>query len=177
MEVEYDKDESRLTKITKIDDDDELPAAPPLFSIVYFEIHTMSSSYNLGARDVNDPMTGIRARHQQEPEISFAGGEDSILKDFSDYLLAKDPDIIICSNQHSQSSTILAYLFARMNYPGLDLQPGRDTKTNKIEGRVYLSNKSFYSNLDLAGLIEKAFLPPSLAARYGMNRLVDSRNC
>lgn len=61
-------------------------------SIVYFEIRTMSSSYNLG-HDVDDPMTGIRARYQQEPEISFAGGEEGILKDFSDYLLAKDPDI------------------------------------------------------------------------------------
>ncbi|MGB7955314.1 MAG: hypothetical protein WCF23_15145 [Candidatus Nitrosopolaris sp.] len=42
---------------------------------------------------------------------------------------------------------------------GLDVQLGRDNKTNnahKIEGRVHLSNKSFHSDLDLLGLIEKA---------------------
>src|SRR2546429_8080703 len=120
------------------------------------------------------PITGIRARYQQEPEISFAGGEDSILKDFSEHLLVKDPDIIICSNQHSLSSVIVAYLFAKMNNLGLDLQLGRDKTINKIEGRVYLGNKLFHSDLDMVGLIEKArfsFLPISLAARYGMNRL------
>ncbi len=66
---------------------------------------------------------------------------------------------------------------------GLGLDIGRDKKTdkpNKIEGRVYLNNKSFHSDLDMVGLIERArygFLPLSSAARYGMNRLVDSRNC
>ena len=66
---------------------------------------------------------------------------------------------------------------------GLGLQLGRDkntTKTNKIEGRDYPSNKPFYSGSDLVGLIERArygFLPLSCAARYGISRLVDSRNC
>jgi DNA polymerase elongation subunit (family B) len=79
VEVQYDKNESRLIKITKIEED--LAAALPPFSILYFEIHTTSSMYNLG-HDVNDPITEIRARYQQEPEISFEGNEDSILKDF-----------------------------------------------------------------------------------------------
>jgi len=71
----------------------------------------------------------------------------------------------------------------RMLGLGLDLDFGRDKKTdnpNKIEGRVYLSNKSFHSDLDLVGVIERArygFLPLSSAARNGMNRLVNSRNC
>jgi hypothetical protein len=55
-----------------------------------------------------------------------------------------------------------------------------DRKTKKIEGRICLNNKSFHSDLDLAGLIEKArfgFIPLSLAARYGIGRLIDSRNC
>jgi DNA polymerase elongation subunit (family B) len=101
VEVQYDKNESRLIKITKINDDDELAAAPPPFSMMHFEIHTASSSCNLGPRDVDDPITGIRARYQQEPEISFEGSEDSILKEFSENVLAKDPDILISSNQHS----------------------------------------------------------------------------
>ena len=43
-----------------------------------------------------------------------------------------------------------------------------------------LESKSFHVDLYLAGLIERArfgFLPLSLAARYGINRLIDSRNC
>ncbi|MGB7955594.1 MAG: hypothetical protein WCF23_16585 [Candidatus Nitrosopolaris sp.] len=50
---------------------------------------------------------------------------------------------------------------------GLDLNFGRDNKTdnpNKIEGRVYLTNKSFHSDLDLVSVIERAqfgFLPLS----------------
>src|SRR5437870_7991134 len=43
VEVEYDKSDSRLIKITKIKDDDELAVAPPPFSILYFEIHTPRS--------------------------------------------------------------------------------------------------------------------------------------
>ena len=45
---------------------------------------------------------------------------------------------------------------------------------------MHLRNKSLRSDLDLAGLIERArfgFLPLSLAARYGINRLIDNRNC
>mgnify|MGYP002402000554 CR=1 FL=1 len=66
---------------------------------------------------------------------------------------------------------------------GLDLDFGSDKKTdnpNKIEGRVYLGNMSFHSDLDLVGLIERAqfgVLPLSSAAHDGMNRLVDRRNC
>ena len=47
VEVQYDKNELRLIKITKINEEDEMAAAPPPFSILYFEIHTTSSSYNL----------------------------------------------------------------------------------------------------------------------------------
>jgi DNA polymerase elongation subunit (family B) len=176
VEVQYNKNDSRLIKISKINED--LVAPPPPFSILYFEIHTRSSSNNLG-HDVNDPITEIRARYQHEPEISFKGSEDSILKDFSEYALANDPDILVSSNQHSGTTT-LDYLFIRMTGLGLDLHLGRDNNTNKIEGRVYLNNKSFHSDSELAGLIEKTrfgVLPLSLAARYGISRLIDSRNC
>jgi DNA polymerase elongation subunit (family B) len=177
VEVQYDKKESRLIKIAKIDED--LAAAPPPFSILYFEIHTTSSMYNLG-HDLNDPITEIRARYQQEPEISFEGSEDGVFKDFSEYVLAKDPDILVSSTQLSRSITMLDYFFIRMRKIGLDLQIGRDNNTNMIEGRVSPSNKSFRSDLDLVGLIEKArfgFVPLSLAAHYGISRLIDSRNC
>jgi DNA polymerase elongation subunit (family B) len=128
-------------------------------------------------------VTEIRVRYQEEPEISLEGSEDAILQSLCEYIQAKDPDILFSSNQHSRSTTALDYLFMRMIGLGLDLDFGRDKKTdnpNKIEGRVYLSNKSFQFDLDMVGLIERArfsSLPLSLAARYGMNRIVDSRNC
>jgi DNA polymerase elongation subunit (family B) len=182
VELQYDNNESRLIKITKITEEEKMAAAPPPFSILYFEIHTTSSSYNLG-RDVNIPVTEIRVRYQEEPEIFLEGCEDAIFQSFCEYIQAKDPDILFSLNQHYRSITTLDYLFMRMTGLGLDLDFGRDKKTDKpykIEGRVYLSNKSFHGELDLVGLIEKArfgFLPLSSATRYGMNRLVDSRNC
>jgi DNA polymerase elongation subunit (family B) len=180
VEVQYDKNESRLIKITKINED--RVAEPPPFSILYFEIHT-PSPYNFGAYDLNDPITEIRARYQQEPDFSFSGSEGSILKDFSEYVLAKDPDILVSSTQHSRSITALDYLFIRMRKLGLDLQIARDKKTNmlnQLQGRVYLSSTSFHYDLDLVALIERArfgVLPLSLPARYGISRMIDSRNC
>ena len=156
VEVQYDKNESRLIKISKIDED--LGAAPPPFSILYFEIHTTSSLKNVG-HDVNDPVTEIRARYQHEPEISFEGNEDSILKEFSVYVQSNDPDILFSSNQYPRGTDIFDYFFVRMTKLGLNLQLGRDENTNKrskIEGRVCLSNKSFHNDSDLVGLIERA---------------------
>jgi DNA polymerase elongation subunit (family B) len=180
VEVQYDKNELRLIKITRIIED--LVAEPPPFSILYLEIQTTSSTNNFG-HDVNDPITGIRARYQPEPEIAFEGSEDSVLKDFSEYVQAKDPDILCSSSQHSRSITALDYLFIRIRKLGLDLQIARDKKTNmmnQLQGRVYLSSNSFHDDLDLVGLIERArfgVLPLSLAARYGISRMIDSRNC
>ena len=180
VEVQYDKNDSRLIKITKIDED--LAAASPPFSILYFEIRTTSSSNNLG-HDVNDPIIGIRARYQQEPEISLEGKEDSIIEDFSVYVQSNDPDILFSTDQHSRMTTILDYLFMKIRKLGLDLQLGRDKKTdvvNHLERRVFLSSKTFDDDLDLVGLIERArfaFLPLSLAARFGVSRLIHSRNC
>jgi DNA polymerase elongation subunit (family B) len=107
---------------------------------LYFEIQTTSSTNNFG-HDFNDLVIRIRARYQHEPEIAFEGSEDSVLKDFSEYVQAKDPDILFSSTQHPRSITALAYLFIRMRKLGLDLQIARDKKTNMInqlQGRVYL---------------------------------------
>ena len=43
-----------------------------------------------------------------------------------------------------------------------------------------IDNSTFFDQFGLAGLIERSrfgFLPLSMAARYGINRLIDSRNC
>jgi hypothetical protein len=49
-----------------------------------------------------------------------------------------------------------------------------------VKGRVLLESKSFHVDLYLAGLIERTrfgFLSLGIAARFGMNRLIESRNC
>ena len=176
VEVQYDEKESRLIKITKMDEDSV--AAPLPFSIMYFEIHTTSSTSYFD-HDVNDPITEIRARYQEEREICFEGNEDSIFHSFCEYVLAKDPDILFSSTPYSRRTITLDYLFMRMKKLGLDLQLGREKKANKVEGRILLSNQSAHTELDLSRLVERArfgFLPLGMAAYYGMNRLVDSRH-
>ena len=171
VEVEYDNNDSRLVKISKIND-----VATPSFSILYFEIHT-ASSYNLAL----DQIRQIRVKYLQELEISFEGSEESIITDFYKYVLAKDPDILICNGNHFEHKNIL---FERMSMLGLDMPIGTDedssNRTKRISGRVYLINNSGQKVLDITGLIERArfsFLPLGPAARYGINRLIDSRNC
>ena len=106
-----------------------------------------------------------------------------MLQSFCEYVLSKDPDILFSLNQHSRRTTPLDYLFMKIRKIGLDLQLGRDKKidvVNQLQGRVFLSSKTFDDDLDLVGLIERArfaFLPLSLAARFGVSRLIYSRNC
>jgi DNA polymerase elongation subunit (family B) len=179
VEVEYDKNDSRLITISKINDEEDVTTLP--FSILYFEIHTTSSSYNLSHDQ--EPIREIRVRYQQELEISIGGSEENIITDFCKFVLEKDPDILICISNHFEYKNIL---FERMRMLGLGLRIGReedndnDNKAKRISGRVYLSNNSVQKDLNLAGLSERtrfSFLPLGQASRYGINRLIDSRNC
>jgi DNA polymerase-2 len=123
--------------------------------------------------------------------------EKDILQTFCSYIQNKDPDILIFLGDH-YASTILDYLFARMVRLGLELSLGRE-KVNLglltslerpgrhwIKGRLAISSKtvnrysSILARFGFVGLIELCrfgFLPLELAAKYGMNRLIDSRNC
>jgi DNA polymerase-2 len=124
--------------------------------------------------------------------------ENDILEDFCSYVQETDPDILVFQGEH-YANTILDYLFARMVKLGLQLDLGRE-KVNTasaplasfkhpgrhwIKGRVAISEKTanrYSSVLDrygFAGLIELCrfgFVTLDLAAKYGMNRLIDSRN-
>jgi DNA polymerase elongation subunit (family B) len=155
VEIEYDENTLRLISVTNIDED---TCAPPPFSTLYFDIlHNFDSSQ----------IRQIRARNQDESYISFEGDEESILKEFHEYIISKNPDILIYS---TDNHTFLDDLITKMKTFGYEI--GREPN----KGRVYLESKS----LDLAGLIERArfgFLPMGQAARYGYNRLIDSRNC
>ena len=180
VEVQYDKNESRLIKITKINEDRQPRHRHFQFCILKFTQHRqrtisamMSMTRSLGLEpDINTNQKS----HLRAARIAFS-------KIFLNMFRLKIQIFSVSSTQHSRSITALDYLFIRMRKLGLDLQIARDKKTNminQIQGRVYLSNKSFHDDLDLVGLIERArfgVLPLSLAARYGISRLIDSRNC
>jgi DNA polymerase elongation subunit (family B) len=93
--------------------------------------------------------------------------------------LLPDPDILVSSVRHYRSTSVLHYLFVRIEDLELDIQLGRGdrNKTNHTAGGVYLDRNSVDS---IVGLIEKArfaCLPIGLTARYSISRLIDSRNC
>ena len=54
------------------------------------------------------------------------------MQEFSNYVHAKDPDIIICMGDYGDN-TVLHYLFARAKKIGFDLQLGRDIVDNDDE--------------------------------------------
>ena len=195
VEVQYDG--SKLVELTKVEDKDEI--SPPPFSLLYVDVQTTSGKIN-----PEDPVIMIKSRYedasdpQQNAGIMFDNKQEKdILVDFCNDVQAKDPDIIVFLGDH-YASTILDYLFARIVKFGLDLHLGREKKNiapltvfkhpggHWVKGRLSLGSKApnrYSSTLDkfgFAGLIELCrfgFLPLDLAAKYGMNRLIDSRNC
>ncbi len=155
VEVQYDNE--CLISLTKID---ELDVSPP-FTVLYFEV---VSTLSLDSHDVNDPIRQIIARYQKEPEIIFEGSEDTMLQKFCKYVVDNDPDILVSTEEHYQSTRVLQHIFARIEELGLDIQLGRGNtnNSNHIDGRVYLDSID-----SIVGLIEKArfaCLPLGLAA-------------
>jgi hypothetical protein len=195
VEIQYD--DSKLVKVSKHADEDNI--FPPPLSILYVSIHTYSGQFNL-----EDPVIKIKSTYEdtaddsQNVEIVFnSNQEEHTLSGFCDYVQTKDPDIIIWTADY-YANIVLDYLFARSMKLGLELQLGREGLETEslnvlkhpgshwIKGRLSISNRTanrFSSVLDrfgFAGLIELCrfgFITLDLAAKYGMNRLIDSRNC
>jgi len=99
-------------------------------------------------------------------------------------------------------SKIFHYLLTRIKKLGLNLQFGREVSANDLNlkrrvsswikgriclessdgggGRINVTQQPALVSFGLAGLIERSrfgFLPLGIAARYSINRLIDSRNC
>jgi DNA polymerase elongation subunit (family B) len=108
----------------------------------------------LGSHDVNEPIIQITASYQEQPETTLEGDEDMMLQDFCKYVVDNDPDILVSTEQHYQSTRVLQHLFARIEEVGLDIQLGRGNTNNSnyADGRVYLDSNS----VDTVGLIERA---------------------
>jgi DNA polymerase elongation subunit (family B) len=197
VEVEYE--DVKLVRITRVKDESDVLLPPPPFSILHVSVNTLSGRF-----DPDDPVVIIKARYEvlSDPEqnaaISFGNKcENDTLGDFCSYVQDMDPDILVFQGDH-YANTILDYLFARMVKLGLQLDLGREKiKTillsslkhsgrHWIKGRLVISEKTanrYSSVLDrygFEGLIELCrfgFVTLDLAAKYGMNRLIDSRNC
>jgi len=99
-------------------------------------------------------------------------------------------------------SKIFHYLLTRIKKLGLNLQFGREVSANDLNlkrrvsswikgriclessdgggGRINVTQQPALVSFGLAELIERSrfgFLPLGIAARYSINRLIDSRNC
>jgi DNA polymerase-2 len=196
VEVEYG-DDLKLVRLARVEKEDDI--SPPPFSILQINVQTFSGKIN-----PEDSVIMIKSRYddvgdpQQAVETLFDEKEEKdILEDFCTYMQDKDPDILIFEGDQ-YASTFLDYLFAKMVKLGLELSLGREKMEvailtslkhpgrHWIKGRLAISSKTanrYSSVLDrfgLAGLIELCrfgFLTLDLAAKYGMNRLIDSRNC
>jgi len=83
--------------------------------MLYFDLHIYS-----GLLASDDAIRLIRVRYEGN-EVVFEDNEEKIiLQQFSDYVLEKNPDIIVCTGDHINGK-VLRYLFSR----GFDLQLGR----------------------------------------------------
>src|SRR5919197_5841459 len=176
--VQLEFDSSKLLKMTKLDDEDEV--SPPPFSLLYFDLHTYS-----GILASEDNISLIKVRfedYQKREEILFNNSEEKvILQQFSDYVFEKNPDIVVCLGDYDDGK-VLRFLFSRAKKIGFDLKLGRGD--DRIKGRICISSSyrkaKYFDEFGFAGLIERArfgFLPLEMAAKYSTNRLIDSRNC
>jgi DNA polymerase-2 len=171
VKVEYDG--SKLLQAVKVDDEDDVH--PPPFSLLYFDLHTYS-----GLLASDDAIRLIKVGYEQNEAVFDNSEEKIILQQFSDYVHEKDLDIIVCMGDYDNGK-LLRYLFDRAKKIGFDLQLERDAK---LKGRICISSSyrktTYFDEFGFAGLIERArfgFLPLDMAAKYGINRLIDSRNC
>jgi DNA polymerase elongation subunit (family B) len=161
VKVEYN-DGSKLLQAEKLDDEDAVN--PPPFSLLYFKLYTYS-----GLLASEDAIRTIKVRYRED-EIEFDNSDEHILlQQFSDYIRDKNPDIIVSLGDYDNGK-FLRYLLAR----GVDLQLAKICISSSYRKTTYFDQFGF------AGLIERArfgFLPLGLAAKYSINRLIDSRNC
>lgn len=172
-------DEKRVTALKRIDDFGEI--SPPPFTSLLFDLHTDSVRRHPNPR--RDSITCLDVRYGQEAH-ALQGREQAILEQFASLVKKYNPDFLVCPEARKTTT----YLFDRVKHLKLDLSLGRESATleNKLKslrcwhhGRVFL-DYGCIENYGIAGLVERSrfsVLPPSIAARWTANRIIDSRNC
>ncbi|MEP6575757.1 MAG: 3'-5' exonuclease [Nitrososphaerota archaeon] len=171
VQIEYE--ERELVSITATNDDQDLRLP---FSIMQTEVVPSTEQEIL---DTDDPLKSIKIRYDSA-DLVLEDEETKMLQEFSDYVISKDPDVIVFLNH---DPAILNYLLGRIKLLSLDLQLGRrktdiySKNENRVlekwaQGRVYTSRD--YGANGLAGLVELSrfsYLPLRMILKYGIGRL------
>jgi len=155
-----EENRGRLTRITVIDDDDNVE--PPPFKILLFQISDTPTIEEINVYD-----------GEQNPVTTFKGEEAEVLRDFQRLLEERDPDIIVTSSPVASARNVIQ----RAACNGLDFRFGRGGEL--YHGRVLLRHYA-YCDMGIAGLVERArftFAPMGVAADWAAGKTIDSRQC
>ena len=177
--VQIEHEDGELISITMASDNEDLQLP---FSKMQIEVVPFTEQEIL---DTDDPIKSIRVTYGSD-HIMLEDNESKILEQLSNYIILKDPDIIIFANY---DLSILNYLLERIRMLSLNLQFGRrKTDIYSIDqshvvdkwsqGRVYIGHKDYGQN-DIVALIELSqfsCLPLRMIIRYSIGRLIASRN-
>jgi DNA polymerase elongation subunit (family B) len=177
VNVEYEN--GNLLSVSKSSDneDSQLP-----LSIMHVEVIPFTEQEIL---DTDDPIKSIRVTYGLD-HLMLEDDESKILEQLSNYVILKDPDVILFANY---DLSILNYLLERIRMLSLNLQFGRrKTDIYSIDqshivdkwsqGRVYIGHRD-YSQNDIVALIELSqfsCLPLRTILKYSIGRLIASRN-
>lgn len=144
----------------------------------------LNPTYGESILDGDDPIESIQVKFENDITI-FDGHESDLLEQFSNYLIDKDPDIIVFNYNGTEG---LNYLFQRIKSLSLDLPLGKRkvdiySNENRIvekwsQGRIYL-HRNQIEKYGIEGLLELSqfsCLPISIVLNYSIGRLIASRN-
>jgi DNA polymerase elongation subunit (family B) len=171
--------EKWLASIKTIDDSNEL--SPPPFKIIIFDIEINDAPLTSNINDA--PITRIKIQLDAD-ELTFKGGEFTILKNFLALLKTQNPDVLICSD----ADRTINYLLNRCRLLALLPSLRREVLTPPwvnmslptwFKERIVVDS-AYFRAFGIVGLIERAkfsVLPPRLAYSWTANRIIDSRNC
>ena len=115
--VKVKLEDGKLISICKLSDNKEFQSP---FSLMYVKLVPSTEQEVL---DRDDPIQSIRVRYDSD-DLMLEDSESKMLQDFSNYVISKDPDIIVFENHNPD---ILYYLLDRVRLLSLDLQLGTMT--------------------------------------------------
>jgi DNA polymerase elongation subunit (family B) len=151
--VQIEHEDGELVSITTANDNEDLQLH---FSTMQIEVVPFTEQEIL---DTDDPVKSIRVRYNSA-DLVLEVEETKMLEEFSNYVISKDPNILIVLNH---DPAILNYLLERIKLLSLDLQLGRQKtdifskNENRVlekwtQGGVYISRD--YGVSGLVGLVE-----------------------
>ena len=177
--LQIEHEDGELVSITTADDNEDLQLP---FSTMQIEVVPFTEQEIL---DSDDPIKSIKITYGSD-RLILEDDESNVLEQFSNYIISKDPDVIIFKNH---DLLILNYLLERIRMVSLNLQFGRrktdiySIDQNHIvdkwsQGRVYIGHRAYGQN-DIVTLIELSqfsCLPLRMILKYSIGRLIANRN-